>query len=210
MRVTEIFLSIQGETTHAGRPCVFVRLAGCDRRCSYCDSAFAWSGGEERSVEQILSAVEGLGARFVTVTGGEPMLHVETPALCRCLLAAGWEVAVETHGQAPLEGLPTGVRRIVDVKTPGSGAEDRQFLNLESLRAGDEVKFVLTSEADFRWAVEVSRRFRLEGKVPILLSPVFGQVAPWELVAWLLQSGLNARLNLQLHKYVWSPDARGV
>lgn len=210
MRVTEIFASIQGETTHAGRPCSFVRFTGCDLRCGYCDSSYAWSGGELRSVDEVLAALAVLGPRFVTLTGGEPLLQPELPALCLRLLERGYEVAVETHGQAPLEALPAGVRRILDVKTPGSGAEDRLFAHLPDVRPGDEVKFVLTSEADFRWAVDVARRFGLEGRVPILLSPVFGRVEPRDLVAWLLASRLDARVGLQLHKYIWAPDARGV
>jgi 7-carboxy-7-deazaguanine synthase len=210
MQVSEIFQSIQGETTHAGRPCAFVRVVGCDRRCRYCDTSYAWQGGTPMSVDEILEALSSFKARFVTLTGGEPMLQPETPELCRHLLAAGWEVALETHGQAPLDEVPAGVRRIVDVKTPGSGAEDRLFVNLTTLRAGDEVKFVLTSEADFHWAVAVCRRFGLEGRVPILLSPVFAEVDPKDLVRWLLDSGLQARVNLQLHKIVWSPQARGV
>jgi 7-carboxy-7-deazaguanine synthase len=210
MRVAEIFESVQGETTHAGRPCSFVRLAGCDLRCRYCDTSWAWEGGEEMSVEQILLAVERLGPRFVTVTGGEPMLQEATPELCRRLLEKGFEVALETNGQARLDSLPEAVRRIVDVKTPGSGEEDRDFVNLASLRAGDEVKFVLTGEADFRFAVEVCRRFGLEGRFPILLSPVAGQLDPKDLVRWLLASGLDARLNLQLHRLVWPDETRGV
>ena len=210
MRVAEIFQSIQGETTHVGRPCAFVRLAGCDRRCRYCDSSYAWEGGTERSIDQILTALEPFGTRFVTVTGGEPMLQAQTPELCQRLLDAGWEVSLETHGQAPLAGLPAQVRRIVDVKTPGSGAEDRAFINLPFLRPGDEVKLVVTCEADFAWAVEVCRRYELEARVPILLSPAFGLVEPRELVGWLLASGLKARLGLQIHKYIWPPETRGV
>lgn len=210
MRVTEIFVSIQGETTHAGRPCAFVRLTGCDRRCTWCDSAYAWEGGEEKSVEAILAALSAYRTRFVTVTGGEPMLQQDTPELCRRLLALGWEVALETHGQAPLGALPEGVRRIVDAKPPGSAEEDRGFVNLGALRPGDEVKFAVASRADFDWAVQVCKRFGLEGRVPVLLSPVLGRVEPKELVGWLLESGLDARLNLQLHKLVWPPDTRGV
>lgn len=210
MRVTEIFQSIQGETTHAGRPCSFVRFTGCDLRCRYCDSSYAWQGGEERSVDQVLESLSAFRTRFVTLTGGEPMLQKGIEELCRRLLAAGFEVAVETHGQAPLASLPEGVRRIVDVKTPGSGVEDRTFANLTSLRPGDEVKFVVTSRADFDWAAGVCKRFGLEGKVPVLLSPVLGQVEPTDLVAWLLESGLDGRLNLQLHKVVWPLQTRGV
>ncbi|MGC4115337.1 MAG: radical SAM protein [Myxococcales bacterium] len=210
MRVTEIFQSIQGETTHAGRPCAFVRFTGCDRRCNYCDSTYAWQGGTEMAAEEILQRLSAFKTRFVTLTGGEPMLQKGIEDLCVRLLAEGWEVAMETHGQAPLEALPSGVRRIVDAKTPGSGAEDRTFVNLSNLRPGDEVKFVVSSRADFDWAVDVSRRFGLEGKAPILLSPVFGRVEPKDLVGWLLESGLDGRLSLQIHKFIWAPDARGV
>ena len=210
MRVSEIFQSIQGETTHAGRPCAFVRLAGCDRRCRYCDTSYAWEGGQDLSVEQILEALAPFKTRFVTVTGGEPMLQADTPLLCRRLLEKGFEVALETHGGVPLDGLPEQVRRIVDVKTPGSGEEDRSFVNLAHLRAQDEVKFVLTSEDDFRWAVEICRRFGLPERCPVLLSPVMGEVDPQDLVRWLLASGLAARVNLQLHKIIWPARTRGV
>jgi 7-carboxy-7-deazaguanine synthase len=210
MHVTEIFESIQGETTHAGRPCAFVRFTGCDLRCRYCDSTYAFHGGTAMSREQIVEALLRFKTRFVTLTGGEPMLQKELPQLCGDLLAKGFEVALETHGQAPLAGLPEGVRRIIDVKAPGSGEEDRAFLNLEDLRRGDELKFVIASEADFRWSLEVIRRFDLEGRAPLLLSPVFGSVEPKDLVRWMLEAGLEARLNLQIHKYVWSPQARGV
>jgi 7-carboxy-7-deazaguanine synthase len=210
MRVAEIFQSIQGETTHAGRPCAFVRFAGCDRRCTYCDTAWAWEGGRDQSVEEIVQGLSGFSTRFVTLTGGEPMLQPNIARLCRRLLEAGFEVALETHGQAPLADLPDGVRRIVDVKTPGSGAEDQSFINLPDLRAQDEVKFVLTSRADFHWAVDVCRRFDLERRVQVLLSPVFGQVDPKDLVEWLLESGLKARINLQIHKLIWPLDTRGV
>lgn len=210
MNVTEIFESIQGETTHAGRPCAFVRFTGCDLRCGYCDSTYAFQGGTKMSSAEILERLAAFRTRFVTLTGGEPMLQKQLPELCRELLASGWEVAIETHGQAPLERLPEGVRRIIDVKTPGSGEPDTGFLNLGSLRPGDEVKFVLCSEEDFHWSAEVIRRFELERQVPVLLSPVFGRVEPRDLVRWLLESGLNARVHLQIHKFIWSPNTRGV
>lgn len=210
MVVTEIFESIQGETTHAGRLCSFVRFTGCDLRCRYCDSAYAYGGGTRMTREEIAGALKRFRARFTTLTGGEPMLQREVPLLCADLLGQGFEVAVETHGQAPLGHLPRGVRRIIDVKTPGSGEEDRAFINLGDLQPGDEVKFVVTSEADFRWSADVIRRFSLEGKVPLLLSPVPGAVEPADLVRWMVADGLDARLNLQLHKIIWGPSASGV
>jgi 7-carboxy-7-deazaguanine synthase len=210
MRVTEIFHSIQGEGTRAGRPCVFVRFTGCDLRCSYCDTAYAFHGGREMSRAEILAAVEAHRCRFVLLTGGEPMLQRELPELAGDLLARGHEVAVETHGQRPLGALPREVIRIVDVKTPGSGEPPPDLSYLDGLALHDEVKFVVTSEEDFRWARGVVARHRLEGRVAVLFSPAFGQVEPRDLARWILEAGLDARLSLQIHKIVWGPDARGV
>jgi len=210
MRVSEIFLSIQGEGTRAGRPCAFVRFTGCDLRCTWCDTAYAFQGGEERSREAIVAALDAMPARLVCLTGGEPLLQPELPALCADLLARGWEVTVETHGRRDTSALPAGVVRIVDVKPPGSGEVTTDFAYLDALRPHDEVKFVVASEADFAWSAEVARRHRLPGRVAVLFSPVFGRVEASDLVAWLLASGLEARLSLQLHKLVWGPDRRGV
>ncbi|MGI5861765.1 MAG: radical SAM protein [Myxococcales bacterium] len=210
MHVIEIFESIQGETTHAGRPCAFVRFAGCNLRCRYCDTSYAFQGGTRMERARILEALGRFKTRFVTLTGGEPLLQRELPALCADLLAGGWEVSVETHGQIDAAAIPPGVHRIFDLKTPGSGAEDRAFVNLRSVRPEDELKVVVTSEADFRWAADVVRRFELEGKLPIVFSPAFGAVEPRELVRWLLESGLEARVGLQLHKYIWGSDIQGV
>ena len=210
MRVTEIFFSIQGEGTRAGRPCVFVRFTGCDLRCVYCDTAYAFHGGVDRTRDEILAEVARHPARFVCLTGGEPMLQKELPALAADLLARGYEVAVETHGQRPTESLPPEVIRILDVKTPGSGEPATELGWLEGLRPHDEVKFVVCSEEDFRWSADVVRRHRLEGRAHLLFSPSWGSVEPRALAAWLLESGLDARLSLQLHKIVWGPDVRGV
>jgi 7-carboxy-7-deazaguanine synthase len=210
MRVTEVFFSIQGEGTRAGLPCAFVRFTGCDLRCTWCDTAYAFHGGEERSRESLLAELDRLPTRLACLTGGEPLLQPELPALCRDLLARGWTVTVETHGQRPTDALPHEVVRILDVKPPGSGEETRDFAYLEGLRPHDEVKFVVASEADFRWSAEVVRRHRLEGRAALLFSPVFGQVTARALTGWLLESGLQARLSLQLHKLVWGPDVRGV
>ncbi len=210
MRVSEIFLSIQGEGTRAGRPCVFVRFTGCDLRCVYCDTAYAFHGGVEMTSEAILAEVERHPASLVLLTGGEPMLQPELPALARELLARGREVAVETHGQLPTDALPEEAVRILDVKTPGSGEPATDLGYLDRLRSRDEVKFVVCSEEDFRWSAEVVRSRGLEGKAHLLFAPAWGAVEPRDLARWLLESGLDARLSLQLHKIVWGPDARGV
>jgi 7-carboxy-7-deazaguanine synthase len=210
VRVTEIFFSIQGEGTRAGRPCVFVRFTGCDLRCGYCDTAYAFHGGTEMTRERILAEVERHPCRFVLLTGGEPTLQPELPELARELLARGYEVAVETHGQRPLDALPVEVIRIADVKTPDSGEEARDLAWLERLGPRDEVKFVVCSEADFGWSLQVIRRHRLEGRLAVLLSPASGLVDAKDLARWLLESGVDARLNLQVHKVIWGPQARGV
>jgi 7-carboxy-7-deazaguanine synthase len=210
MRVTEIFYSLQGEGTRAGRPCVFVRFTGCDLRCSYCDSAYAFQGGTERSRDEILAEVARYPARFVLLTGGEPLLQRELPELCGELLARGYEVAVETHGQLPMDPLPREVIRIADVKTPGSGHPATELGWLDRLAPHDEVKFVVTSEEDFRWSAAVIRARGLEGRCAILFSAVWGRVEPKALAGWLLESGLDARLSVQIHKVIWGADARGV
>ncbi|ACL65995.1 Radical SAM domain protein [Anaeromyxobacter dehalogenans 2CP-1] len=210
MRVTEIFFSIQGEGSRAGRPCVFVRFTGCDLRCGYCDTAYAFHGGADMDRAAILAEVARHPARFVCLTGGEPMLQRELPDLARELLARGYEVAVETHGQRPLDALPAEAIRVVDVKTPGSGEVATDLAYLDRLQPHDEVKFVVCSEDDFRWSREVVRRHALEGRVQVLFSPAWGQVAPRDLVRWMLESGLDARLSLQVHKVVWGPDVHGV
>jgi 7-carboxy-7-deazaguanine synthase len=210
MRVTEIFFSLQGEGTRAGRPCAFVRFTGCDLRCGYCDTAYAFHGGRDLSRAEILAEVSRFPTRLVLLTGGEPMLQRELPDLARELLSRGHEVMVETHGQLPTETLPPEVVRVVDVKTPGSGEVARNLQYLEALRPHDEVKFVVCDEADFRWSADVIRSHRLEGRAALLFSPVWGKVSPADLARWLLESGLDARLSIQVHKVIWGHDVRGV
>ncbi|MCA1828255.1 MAG: radical SAM protein [Myxococcales bacterium] len=209
MRVSEIFFSIQGESTLAGEPCVFVRFTGCDLRCGYCDTEYAFYGGTAMSREEILNEVSKHPARFVCLTGGEPTLQKELPELARELLDRGYRVSLETHGQRPLGSIPRGVRKIVDLKTPGSREPHTDFAEFRSLSPGDEVKVVVTSHADFRWALEQIDRLELWGKVPVLFSPAYGEVAPQDLARWVLQSGKPARLQLQLHKLIWG-EKRGV
>jgi 7-carboxy-7-deazaguanine synthase len=211
MKLYEIYTSIQGETQYAGLPCTLVRFAACDLRCSYCDTEYAFTGGQEVAVDAIVRDVEARGAKLVLLTGGEPMLQRDLPELAAELMARGFEVMIETGGHRDLSTLPAGVVKIVDVKTPGSGESAKMFWgNLERLDARDAVKFVVTSEADYRWSVDVIRSRGLEGRCNVLLSPSFGQLEPKALVEWMLRDKLQARLNLQLHKFVWPPDQRGV
>ena len=213
MAVTEIFYSLQGESTRAGRPCVFVRFTGCDLRCTWCDTAYAFHGGQKMGLEEILEAVGRHPARYVALPGGEPLLQKELPELARALLDRGYEVAIETHGQVSWDALPPEVIKIVDVKPPGSGevAGEADLARLRTLGPRDELKFVIASEADFRWSAEVVRRHGLEGRFAALLfSPVHGQVEPKDLAAWLLASGIDGRMQLQLHKLIWGSEARGV
>jgi 7-carboxy-7-deazaguanine synthase len=211
MRITEIYTSIQGETQYAGLPCTLVRTTGCDLRCGYCDSAFAFHGGKEMTLDEITAEVARLGAPLVLLTGGEPMLQRELPELADRLLRAGYRVMIETSGAHALDSLPDAVVRVIDVKTPGSGESHRNRADLlRGLRPGDAVKFVLVDEADYRWAVEVIRAHQLGGQAEVLLSPVHGRLDPRILVNWMIRDRVPARLNLQLHKYIWEPETRGV
>ncbi|HJZ86662.1 MAG TPA: radical SAM protein [Polyangia bacterium] len=214
MRITEIYQSIQGETAQAGRLCTLVRTTGCDLRCSWCDTPHAFFGGREMSVDQILAAVAELAPRLVLLTGGEPLLQLELPQLAEALLGRGYEVMCETGGAHDVAVLPAGVRRIVDCKAPGSGETGRMlWANFEGGRlepGRDAVKFVLRDERDYEWARDVMARYRLAEQCEVLLSPVHGELDPRALIAWMLRDRLPARLNLQIHKYVWGKDAQGV
>jgi 7-carboxy-7-deazaguanine synthase len=210
VRVTEIFFSIQGESTLAGEPSVFVRFTGCDLRCQYCDTEYAFYGGRSMTVPEILEEVGKHPARFVCLTGGEPTLQKDLPELAQALLDRGYQVSLETHGQRPLGRIPRGVRKIVDLKTPGSREPHTDFSELEKLGPGDELKVVVCSEDDFRWALGVLDRLQLWGRVPILFSPSHGEVSPKALAEWVLACGKPARLQLQLHKLIWGAEARGV
>jgi len=211
MRITEIYSSVQGETQYTGLPCTLVRTTGCDLRCTWCDSPYAFHGGSDMSLDEIAAEVARLGAPLVLLTGGEPMLQKELPALAARLLDEGYRVMIETSGAHPLDTLPADVVRIVDVKAPGSGETHRmRWESLDGLGKRDAVKFVVADEADYQWASAVIRERRLAERTEVLLSPVHGRLAPDALVGWMLRDRLPARLNLQIHKYIWSPDARGV
>ena len=213
LRVTEIFRSIQGESTHAGRPCTFVRLTGCPMRCVWCDSEYTFTGGEYVSIEDVLKQVRALGCRLVEVTGGEPLAQREAFTLIERLCDENFEVLIETGGYFSTEGIDERARVILDVKCPGSGEEDRNhWRNLERLRSDrDEVKFVIASRADWDFGTDVIKRFELERRtLAVLISPAWGEINLQDLAEWVATSGLNLRMQLQLHKYVWGPEARGV
>ena len=211
VKLYEIYTSIQGETHLAGLPCTLVRFAACDLRCSYCDTEYAFTGGQEVPREAIVADVVARGTRLVLLTGGEPLLQPELPQLAEELLARGFQVMLETGGHRDVAAMPAGVVIILDVKTPGSGEAEKNFWpNLERLQEKDAVKLVICSESDYEWACELIREHHLSERCQVLLSPSFGQVEPKELVAWMLRDRLDARLNLQIHKYVWPPEQRGV
>ena len=212
MVVTEIFKSIQGESTFAGLPCVFVRLTGCNLRCHWCDTAYAFHGGQKMSVEEVLARVRELGGKLVEITGGEPLLQEEVYALTEQLLAESYQVLIETSGERFVGDLPAAAVKIVDVKCPGSGESGKFCLdNLAVLDHKDQVKFVILDEADYLYAREFLARHDLRGKVDeVIFSPVFGPMSPRTLTEWILRDNLDVRLGLQLHKFIWEPDARGV
>lgn len=211
MLVTEIFKSIQGESTFAGLPCVFIRLTGCNLRCHWCDTAYAFQGGQTMSVEEILTRVRQLGCRLVEITGGEPLLQPEVPALAERLLAERHRVLVETSGERFVGELPRPVVKIVDVKCPGSGESEKFCLaNLDVLERKDQLKFVILDENDYRYAREFLARHNVRGRVDeVIFAPVFGQLPPRTLAEWILRDGLEVRLGLQLHKFIWEPGSRG-
>ena len=227
MHIIEIYKSLQGESSFSGRPCVFVRLAGCNLRCTWCDSEFTFKGGIQKTVEEVESEVTRLSpsSGLVEITGGEPLLQErEAVILMERLLAGGYTVLLETSGERPLSSVPAAVHKIVDVKCPGSG-EGGTFRpeNLESLTIGDEIKFVIADRADYEFALNFTREHGLERKVEnVIFSPAFRRdavgtrtaehclVDPRDLADWILADGLNVRLGFQIHKFIWEPQLKGV
>lgn len=214
LRIVEQFLSLQGESTHAGRLCYFIRLAGCNLRCSYCDTAIAldFQAGTPVDVAELVDAAVASGAPLVEVTGGEPMAQSGTPELLRALLAAGLEVAMETNGSLPLDAVPEQVIRIVDWKLPSSGMESRMLAaNFRQLRPRDEVKFVIGSREDYESAKRVLDEYAIAGQTGnILYSPVWGKIDFEALAGWLIADRLPGRMQIQMHKVVWGPEKTGV
>lgn len=211
VKVNEIFYSIQGESTRVGRPCIFVRLTGCNLRCTWCDTAYAFYEGQEMTEQEVQTRLRTYPCKLVELTGGEPLLQKEAYTLADRLLDEGYEVLVETGGSVDLHGLNPRVGVIMDVKCPGSGmSQHMRWENLDLLTPKDEVKFVVKHRADFLWASSVIQRHRLDQRCPVLMSPVFGELEPRRLSEWILHEGLSVRLQLQLHKYIWDPLMRGV
>lgn len=204
LRVTEIFHSLQGETSRTGLPTVFVRLTGCPLRCGYCDTAYAFHGGESLTLDEILSRVAAHGARYVTLTGGEPLAQKQAPLLLQRLADAGYSVSLETSGALDVSAVDPRVSKILDLKTPGSGECERNlWSNLAHLTLHDEIKFVLCDEADYQWACEQIGKHRLAASCPLLLSPVHGKLEPRLLAEWILRDRLPVRMQVQLHKLLW-------
>jgi 7-carboxy-7-deazaguanine synthase len=212
LTVNEIFYSIQGESTRAGEPCVFVRLTACDLRCSWCDTPYAFYEGRKMSIADVVAAVDRHGCPLVEITGGEPLLQDDVYPLMERLLENGRTVMLETGGHRPIGRVPHDVVKIVDMKCPGSGEADRNdWGNVERLARHDEVKFVIKDRADYEYARDVITRYDLRRRTAaILLSPVHGVLDPKTVSEWMLEDRVPARLQLQLHKYIWSPDTRGV
>lgn len=209
LRISEIFLSLQGEASRVGLPTVFIRLTGCPLRCGYCDTEYAFQGGETFSLVEILAQVQNFPTRHVTVTGGEPLAQKACHDLLQALCDLGMDVSLETSGALDIADVDVRVARIVDVKTPGSGESDRNFWrNLTRLSPRDEVKFVLTGEADYLWAKDRLVEFAIPSKCPVLFSPAWGSLEPAQLAEWILRDGLPVRMQVQLHKLLWA-EARG-
>ncbi len=212
LTVNEIFFSIQGESTRAGQPCVFVRLTACDLRCSWCDTPYAFNEGRKQSVDDVLGAVAGFGCPLIEVTGGEPLLQQDVYPLMERLLAGGSTVLLETGGHRSIAQVPAGVVAIVDVKCPGSGeAHKVDWDNMARLRRHDEVKFVIADRGDYEFARGATERYQLASRTAaVLFSPVHGVLEPRDLAAWVLADRLPVRVQLQVHKYIWGANVRGV
>jgi 7-carboxy-7-deazaguanine synthase len=212
MVITEIFKSIQGESTFAGLPCIFVRLTGCNLRCHWCDTAYAFHGGQRMTVAEVKTRIYQLGGKLVELTGGEPLLQEDIYPLAEQLLGEGFQVLIETSGERYIGRLPKAAIKVLDVKCPGSG-EGGSFCtdNLAALDEKDQIKFVIVDEDDYRYASDFIHQNDLFHRVDeIVLSPVFGQLHPRQLAEWILRDGLQVRLGLQIHKFIWDPNAQGV
>ena len=212
LTINEIFYSIQGESSRAGQPCVFVRLTACDLRCSWCDTPYAFDEGRKMSIDEVVASVEQHGCPLVEITGGEPLLQEDVYALMSKLGEAGKTVMLETGGHRSIARVPPDVLKIVDIKCPGSGEADRNdWTNLDALAPHDEVKFVIKDRRDYEFARDVIARHGLAGRIgAVLMSPVHGVLEPRILSEWILADRLPARLQVQLHKYIWTPTTRGV
>ena len=211
LKINEIYASIQGESSHTGLPCVFIRLTGCNLRCLWCDTAYAFYDGKNLTVEETLQKVETFGLPLVEITGGEPLLQEDVYPLMEALLKKGYRVMLETSGALPIDKVPEKVIKILDIKCPGSGEEKKNHLeNLKLLSPHDEVKFVLLDRADYEWSRDLLRKYDLAPSTQVLFSPVYDKLNLKDLSQWILKDRLAVRLQTQLHKVIWSKDAIGV
>lgn len=211
LKIHEIYYSIQGESTYAGRPCVFIRLTGCNLRCTYCDTKYAFYDGKEMSVQEVIDQIKKYDCRLVEITGGEPLLQDECIDLMKNLCDEGFEVLIETAGNMPIENVDPGVKIIMDLKCPSSGMVDKNMYgNIDHLKKTDEVKFVIGTKEDYEWSKDISIKYKLNDKCIVLFSCVFDILDPLTLVNWILKDKLDVRFQLQLHKYIWHPERKGV
>ena len=211
LKINEIYYSIQGEGTKAGLPCIFVRLTFCNLRCTYCDTEYAFFEGKDLSIGDIIQEVRAYNCSLVELTGGEPLFQEESFALMKQLADCGFKVLLETGGSLPIKNIDPMVKIIMDLKTPSSGmSKKNMYENISCLKKGDEVKFVIGSREDYLWSKDIIKKYDLDNKTEILFSVVFGKLLPVELVNWILEDKLNVRFQLQLHKFIWKPQERGV
>ncbi|MBI4548519.1 MAG: 7-carboxy-7-deazaguanine synthase QueE [Ignavibacteriae bacterium] len=209
--INEIFHSIQGESSHMGKPCVFIRLTYCNIRCSYCDTEYAFYEGKEMSIDEIMDVVRGYQCQLVEVTGGEPLFQANVHELLTRLCDEGCEVLLETGGSLDISSVDARVKRIVDFKCPSSNMVKKNlWQNVNYLKAGDEVKFVIGNREDYEWSKQIIKQYKIDQRCPILMSVVFGVLEPITLAEWILEDKLKVRFQLQMHKYIWSPETRGV
>ena len=211
MKINEIFLSIQGESTYAGRPCLFIRTTGCNLRCTYCDTEYAFYDGKDMSIDELYSVVRNSGVRLVEITGGEPLIQKDINELVKVLLKDEYEVLVETSGSLDIDIIDRRAVRIMDMKCPSSGMESKNdYANIEKLTHQDEIKFVIENKEDYDWSMSIVEKYDLNNKLSILMSPVFDKIEPETLANWILHDKKNVRMQLQMHKYIWGSEVTGV
>lgn len=211
LKVNEIYYSLQGESTHSGRACVFVRLTYCNLRCSYCDTEYAFYEGKEMSLSEIIEKVKSYKCQLVEITGGEPLIQKNVLPLMRELCDAGYEVLLETAGHIDINETDPRVKRIMDIKCPSSGESEKTLWeNIDFLKNDDEIKFVVGTREDLKYAKEIIEKYKLCNRCPVIISPVFDKINNQEIAEWILHTHLPVRMQIQLHKVIWEPDARGV
>ncbi|MDX9924582.1 MAG: radical SAM protein [Ignavibacteriaceae bacterium] len=211
LKINEIYYSLQGESTKAGLPCVFIRLTYCNLRCTYCDTEYAFYEGSDKSIDEIIEEVAKYNCRLVEVTGGEPLVQSEVLPLMEKLCNLGYEVLIETGGSLPIENIDKRVKVIMDLKCPSSKMmKKNRYENIEFLKPIDEVKFVIGSREDYDWSKSIIEKYNLIGKCELLFSIVFGDLTPLTMAEWIIEDNLQVRFQLQMHKYIWKPDERGV